>query len=576
MRRKRKNVNREWRKPMKGRSRLWIIGIPVLIILWLLHMPAVQSGALATGDSWLFGLYVKLLAAGLAGAAAVGFLFFEKCRGHEWKLSQIYPAAGLFLGLLYMTVLPPLSAPDEISHYISAYQLSSHMLGQPSNSEDGHVLVRVQDWMIEDVYGVAPVQEKDYLTRQESSDESRWPTLLGQVLTEDTYKVIYGSDLDVDAWMDRLAESLSQQGGDGTLSEYAVSPYPPVVTTPLVYVPQAVGIALARLLNRDSLWLLYLGRLMNLLFFVAITWLAMKRLPFGKEVLFGVALLPMTLHLSASFSYDVMILACMFLFTAVCLDLAYEKEKVEVRDILLLAVLMGVAGPCKMVYGVLMGLCLLIPVKKFGGWGKWLLSAMAVAGVWVIAMVLVNGRVVADYAAVTDALVSGTEEAGFSLRLLLHRPGLLMQIFSNTIVHQMDEYHLTMIGSNLGNLDPVLYVPYQAVLLYTAGLLLLAFRKPGESLRIVGGRRVWVIVVCVVCGAALMLSMLISCTPQTSTVIEGVQGRYFLPFLPVLLMTCKNDWLVLTKNRNRSILYVMCCMNLYVVFRLFSVVCTRL
>ena len=30
-------------------------------------------------------------------------------------------------------------------------------------------------------------------------------------------------------------------------------------------------------------------------------------------------------------SYDVMILACMFLFTAVCLDLAYHKEKVQIQ-----------------------------------------------------------------------------------------------------------------------------------------------------------------------------------------------------------------------------------------------------
>ncbi len=87
----------------------------------------------------------------------------------------------------------------------------------------------------------------------------------------------------------------------------------------------------------------------------------------------------MTVHLSASMSYDVMILACMFLFTAVCLDLAYHKEKVQIRDIALLMALMAAAGPCKMVYGVMMGFCLLIPVKKFGGWGRWLLSPSASA-----------------------------------------------------------------------------------------------------------------------------------------------------------------------------------------------------
>ena len=108
------------------------------------------------------------------------------------------------------------------------------------------------------------------------------------------------------------------------------SMYPPVTTTPVAYGPQALGMALVRAMDWGTLPLLYLGRLCNLVFFVFMTWLAMKRLPFGKEVLFGTALLPMTLHLSSSFSYDAMIMGCMFYFTAVCLDLAYEKERAGV------------------------------------------------------------------------------------------------------------------------------------------------------------------------------------------------------------------------------------------------------
>ena len=74
----------------------------------------------------------------------------------------------------------------------------------------------------------------------------------------------------------------------------------------------------------------------------------------------------MTLHLAASFSYDVMIIALSGYFSAVCLDLAYKAERVEVRDVAVLALVMAVMGPCKMVYGVIAGFCLLIPVRKFG------------------------------------------------------------------------------------------------------------------------------------------------------------------------------------------------------------------
>ena len=144
-----------------------------------------------------------------------------------------------------------------------------------------------------------------------------------------------------------------------------------------------------------------------------------------------------------------------------------------------------------------------------------------------------------------------------------------------TILWQAQTHHLTMVGAYLGNMDQGLDVPYVLVVFFTFCLMALALRKPGESLILSGGRRIWVFVVCGTCVAAAFGSMLIAWTPVSSQVISGVQGRYFLPFLPVFLMACKNDWLILTKDRNRSILYLMLCANGYVLYRLFSIVCLR-
>ena len=55
------------------------------------------------------------------------------------------------LGILYMLVLAPLSAPDEVSHYISAYELSNRFLGLPGTDEDGYIYIRAEDDWIEDV-----------------------------------------------------------------------------------------------------------------------------------------------------------------------------------------------------------------------------------------------------------------------------------------------------------------------------------------------------------------------------------------------------------------------------------------
>ncbi len=609
----------------------------LLLALGLWHLFDVRAGAYASGDVWLVKSYVILWGLFLGSAGAMGWLLlYGKKKGGETALWRIYPAAGLCLGLAYMAVFPPMSAPDEISHYVSAYELSSRLLGTRARHDDGNVLVRFEDWFLEDVYGNYRIgMEGDYYRKigerasflnelpgaeealADREAERDAPVVLGQKLTESTYRTIHDVALGIrktpqqqlmEAYRNGVPVPLGEEGGGTALlpdtgegnggtvalpdgeeesggtaavpdlgTETAVTAFPPVSTTPAAYFPQALGIAAARLLRMDSLGLAWMGRLFNLFFFVAVTTLAIRRLPFGREVLFGTALLPMTLHLSASYSYDVMILACVFLFTAVCLDLAYVRERVRVRDVALLAVLIAVAGPCKMIYAPVIGLCLLVPVKKFGGFGRWILSAAVVLGAYAAAMLLVNREIMIGYATVPaeTALTSNGEE-GFSLSLLLHRPGLLLQMFYNTLVHQTDEYHLTMIGERLGNLDPVLNVPYPVVLFFTAALIGLALKTPGDRQVLTGGRRIWVFALCAACGAAAMLSMLIACTPRSSNVIEGVQGRYFLPFLPAFLLACKNDWLVLTKNRNRSILYLMYCANLYVLLRIFSVVCMRL
>lgn len=547
---------------MKKRSKLLYGLCPAMLLavaaaaFW--HYQDVRAGALACGDMWLITGYLVL-------AAAVLVTLFVLSR--EAAVERLYPVAGLALGLMYLFVLPPLSAPDEISHYVSAYQLSSKMLGQPSNDRYGRVLLRAQDAWVEDLEGIFEYEPDADGNLQIVPGSSEGSVKLGELLDESMYRTL---------WELGITEQYMPQRMESMRGAAVSSLYPPVVTTPLAYVPAGIGISIARILGTTTVPLLYLGRLANLVFFVLMTWLAIRRLPFGKEVLSGVALLPMTLHLSASFSYDVMIMGCMFCFTAVCLDLAYKKERVTWQDVVILMALMAVAGPCKMVYAVMMGLCLLIPVRKFGGWGKWALAALAVGGAWAVVMYLVNSQVIVTYTTGTETYIQWAEEPGYSLTLLLHQPIRLFRMFYQTILWQAEHYHLTMIGAYLGNLDKVLDVPYPVVMTFTVCLLGLAFRKPGENMEMSGKQRAWVFVVCAGCAAATMGSMLIAWTPISSKVINGVQGRYFLPFLPVLLMALKNNTVVLTKNRNRSILYLMCCLNGYALLRLFAVVSMRL
>lgn len=79
---------------------------------------------------------------------------------------------------------------------------------------------------------------------------------------------------------------------------------------PLLYVASAAAVFLAYVLHFGFAPALFLGRLANLLLFAALAALAVKTAPFGKRVFTVAALLPMTLHLAASFSRDAPLLGC--------------------------------------------------------------------------------------------------------------------------------------------------------------------------------------------------------------------------------------------------------------------------
>lgn len=89
------------------------------------------------------------------------------------------------------------------------------------------------------------------------------------------------------------------------------------------------------------------------------------------------------------------------------------------------------------------------------------------------------------------------------------------------------------------------------------------------------GHRIWIWFLSFICLGALMFSMLLGWTPVSATKIQGVQGRYLLPLLPMLLLTMKSSRVVRTAGNDRLLLYGLTAMDVYVILRIFAVVCLR-
>ena len=86
-------------------------------------------------------------------------------------------------------------------------------------------------------------------------------------------------------------------------------------------------------------------------------------MPFGKNIFFVAALLPLTLQQAASFSYDSVIIAFAFYYLALCMHLVYTAEKIRIWDIVALVIYLAVF--CAPKAGVYIVLFALLPIVSY-------------------------------------------------------------------------------------------------------------------------------------------------------------------------------------------------------------------
>lgn len=482
----------------------------------------------------------------------LGILFLILLAGVLWLWGKrpfwLFPTVVVILGIFYMAVLPPFSAPDEARHFVSAYRLSSELMGrQAVVDKEFAVSASLEERKAMEKGGRVLVREGDGRKEPYAQVErASYGLVLSELFTEDHSKGV------------------------------TVRPEVFVRTTPVVYLPQALGITVARLLHLGYIPLIYLGRLFNLAAFAGLSWLAERLMPFRKEVLMAVSLLPMSLHLAASLSYDAVLIGLSMVFVAWCFYLAYEKKRVGTADVVILGLLLVLLEPCKVVYLPLAGICLLIPAAKFGSRRRYWISVASVVAVLVLSVFLLNHVVLSGWMQDGENAISWQGgAAGYTLSDILKRPYRAFLVCYETFATQLDYYQATMLGGYLGNLDPDLYVPYFGLILLWVVLILSAVRQAGEPVFMKAGQKVFIGFLLILSVGLVFFSMLLGWTPKGFTYITGIQGRYFLPLLPLFLYLLCGGNVTMKKDWGRGLLYLECFVSVYALIRICGVSCIR-
>ena len=298
------------------------------------------DGTMAVQVTWQrIGGYLTrffLLVCGFAALLAAFTVWAVSSR--RVRLPRLVFVLVLGLGVLYSFVLPPYAAPDEKYHINQSFTLACRWANFFSDDgwQMGHVPTTTSFRRETDVDATLQDENTTVFTWQEFTDTLFTTT---------------------DASFDSHQEYAELQTDQN----------------PLLYLASGAAVFVAYLFHLGFTPALALGRLANLLLFAALAAWAVKVTPWGKRIFAAVALLPMTLHLAASFSRDAPLLGLCFAFTALVLDAAFGAHRdrplpsARLAALLLTGVLLA---PGKMVYLPLAALLLLVPGPRLGHHAK--------------------------------------------------------------------------------------------------------------------------------------------------------------------------------------------------------------
>ncbi len=298
---------------------------------------------------------------------------------------------------------------------------------------------------------------------------------------------------------------------------------------PLGYIASGIGIALGRLLHLGAVPTFYLGRVFNAALFILLVYLSIRIIPVGKETLFVLSLFPMVLQQAVTYSYDSSTLGILFLFTSVTVAVFMQREKITAKQFVILALLSVAVALCKFVYAPLILILLAVPSDKLNVRNPRAVklivtSAIAVCGI--IAFAVLQSRVhVLDY-----FIPSYAPSSGGSVFAIVARYYEMLQM---TAIEISDFYMHSMVAY------PGWYQIYVPVTITTSFYLMLFMsltRRKGED-RFPGmGIKIYGAVLIIISVILITLPMAAKFTDIDSATISSIQGRYFLPLMPLLCM----------------------------------------
>ena len=427
-------------------------------------------------------------------------------------------------GATFIAVTPPGLNPDEPAHVYRAYQVAhGGLVAQEAKGIEG-----IKDG---DPGGYIP---------------TAWP----QLFTESHFTRGFDDETsfrDLD-WSALAA--IHEDGSTGWQTFTNTVQYPPVA-----YVPQAVALRVGEALGLGVLAQLELGRAFGLLAVAGLLLAAARLTPVGRLAFFAVGLLPSVVGQAAAFSADGVTIALCFLATALVLRWSLRDDAPTWWRWVGLGVLFVAIALVKPTYAPLAVIAAAIPVLNPAARRLWHLVG---AG----AVIAVAAGVTLAWLRATSWVTQGVNPLNHPDQqrayLLEHPTAFLKAVFRSIVLDyptglttQKGEIWRGVFGSFSWLRAPL---PMAFVILLVVSLvlaMLVVERHERGAVAVLRTGVLWRVVV--VAGIAIVvtgvcLALYVYYTEDRGMWLQGLQGRYFLPVLPALMLLFVGGRLVSTRG----------------------------
>lgn len=435
-------------------------------------------------------------------------------------ISKKYFMLAILLGIFYSFIFPALSMPDELTHFGEAYKISSTILRQPVCDEEGYFFLRADDY--------------DSITYLHNIDTvSEW----------------YESSI------------------RGSITEMVTSDqnYTISIRAKYAYIVSAIGITIARLFQWSGRVLLSFGRLCNLFFLTTIIALAIHITPKFKLFMTAIGLLPETILLMNSYSYDGLNIAMSVLIVAFFLYL-YDKEQCSLKEIIIFLALLLVFVPVKIVYVPFVLLFVLLPKSKIQITSKILYLVMGILLIGVAICVWLNLSSILDLVFRPTRGAAGDLPILINANYVLNHPGQIINMYARTMFENSYSYIQSMTGTvySINRFGEMLSysTPSWLLIVIFSICAVSILNEEVKGAQHILKNRVVVAVIVVFSLLAISVSMLFACTMSDYRKIEGIQGRYFLPLLLLLPILIRKRKLYGVEHIENKCLVVMQVVNM--------------